>query len=241
MRAHCDNCEQRSWNRGLVYALSYVGCLLALCAHLWFPAFCMDPAKHFEVCHLALSCASALIIDKNAVEWCACCSLLTNVWHHRHVSPTAFSYPESILFSTDEHGWWCWTWMGKERGTVSVCHWVLMYAARVTLYSLSLSLSCVLFLCRFNLNFPRPLTLHSSFSVFLPSSKKGSPAWRGGSLSLSFSLSLTPFFSRSRSFSHSLTGPLNLLISTPNPTPLSLFLSFPCDCDPAQMRVTSEV
>jgi len=48
-RAHCDNCEQCACSRGLIYALSYVGCLLALCAHLWFPAFCINPAEHLEV------------------------------------------------------------------------------------------------------------------------------------------------------------------------------------------------
>jgi len=132
-------------------------------------------------------------------------------------------------------------WMGKERRAVSVCHWVLFCAARVTLYSLSLSLSCVLCLCCCNLNFPCSLSLHRSFSVFLPSSKQGSPVRRGGSFSLSFSLSLTLLFSRSHSFSHSLTGPLTLSFSPPNPTPHSLFLSLPCDCDgpqrPAQMCV----
>jgi len=49
MRAHCDKCEQCACSRGLVYTLSYVGCLLALCAHLWFPVFCIYPAEHFEV------------------------------------------------------------------------------------------------------------------------------------------------------------------------------------------------
>jgi len=77
---------------------------------------------------------------------------------------------------------------------VSVCHWVLMCAVRVTLYFQSLSLSCVLCLCRFDLNIPRSLSLHSSFSVFLPPSKQGFSARRGGSLSLSFSLSLTLLF-----------------------------------------------
>ena len=116
---------------------------------------------------------------------CACCSLhsnlikmqlndvpafLTNMRHHGHVSPTTVSNPESMLFSTDEHVWWCWMWMGKEKRVVSVCHWVIMCTARVTLYSLSLSLSCVLCLCRFDLNIPRSLSLYSSFSDFLPPS-----------------------------------------------------------------------
>jgi len=47
--AHFDNCEQCACSRGLVYALSYVGCLLALCAHLWFSAFCTNPVEHLEV------------------------------------------------------------------------------------------------------------------------------------------------------------------------------------------------
>jgi len=47
-----------------------------------------------------------------------------------------------------------------------------MCAARVTWYSLSLPLSCVLCLCRFDLNFSRSLSLRSSFSVFLPYSKQ---------------------------------------------------------------------
>jgi len=90
--------------------------------------------------------------------------------------------------------------MGKEKRAVSVCHWVLMCAACVTLYSLSLSLPCVLCLCRFDLNIPRSLSLHSSFSVFLPPSKQGFSARRGVSLSLFFSLSLTLLFSFSLAF-----------------------------------------
>jgi len=50
-RAHCDTCEQCVCSRSLVYALSYVVCLLALFAHLRFPAFCINPLEHLEVHH----------------------------------------------------------------------------------------------------------------------------------------------------------------------------------------------
>jgi len=137
-------------------------------------------------------------------------------------------------------------WMGKERIAVTACHWVLssMCAARVTSYSLSLSLSCVLCLCRFDLNFPRSLALRSSFclSPFLRAGVSCVPWW----LFLSFFLpvSHSPFLLLARSLSHSLTGPLALLFSLPTPPPLHLFLSLPRDCDgpqrPAQMRVISD-
>ena len=64
-------------------------------------------------------------------------------------------------------------------------------------------------------------------------------------LSLSFFLlvSHSPFLFLARSFSHSVTGPLTLLFSSPTPTPLFLFFSLPCDCGgpqrPAQIRVIS--
>jgi len=95
--AHFDYCEQCACSRGLVYALPYIGCLPALCAHLWFPAFCINPVEHLEVRRRTVVC-QRFVIDKNAVERCACCSSLTNVRHHRRVSPTAVSYPESISF-----------------------------------------------------------------------------------------------------------------------------------------------
>jgi len=121
-----------------------------------------------------------------------------------------------------------------------------MCVACVTLYSLSLPLSCVLCLCRFDFNFPRSLSLRSSFSVFLPSSKQGSPAHHGGSLILAFCLFFTFLFpcSLARSLSYSLTGPLTFLFSPQTPPPRFLFPSLPRECDgsqrPAQMRVISE-
>jgi len=50
-RAHCDNCEQCACSRSLVYARSYLVYLLALFAHLWFPAFYINPVEHLEVYH----------------------------------------------------------------------------------------------------------------------------------------------------------------------------------------------
>jgi len=120
-----------------------------------------------------------------------------------------------------------------------------MCAAGITLYSLSLPLSCVLCLCCFDFNFPRSLALRSSFclSPFLKTGLSCAPWWH----SISFFLPVfTLLFrcSHARSLSHSLTGPLTLLFSPPTPPPLFLFLSLPRDCDgsqrPAQMRVISE-
>ena len=61
--AHFDNCEQCACSRVLVYALSYVGCLLALSAHLWFPVFLINPVEELEA-RSALSCAIALRLIK---------------------------------------------------------------------------------------------------------------------------------------------------------------------------------
>jgi len=93
------------------------------------------------------------------------------VRHHQHASPAPVSYPKSIWLSGK---WTCvmvlnldvlWEACGNcVPLSTSVC-------TRITLYSLSLPLSCVLCLCRFDLNFPRSVSLRSSFSVFLPSSK----------------------------------------------------------------------
>jgi len=56
----------------------------------------------------ALLCASALLLDKNAVEQCACCSSLTNVRHHRRVYIYMYTCetPQAqkvFRFQTDEH------------------------------------------------------------------------------------------------------------------------------------------
>ena len=108
---------------------------------------------------------------------------------------------------------------------VTVCHWVFMCAARVTSYSLSFPVSCVL--CSFDLTFPR-----SSLSVFLslsfclsPLLKVGALARRGGSLSFSFSLFSLSFFLFSLSFTLA-NRTSNSLILSHNPLPtLSLSLS----------------
>jgi len=55
-RAHCDTCEQCACSRSLVYALSYVVCLLALFAHLLFPAFCINPLQYLEVRRRTVVC-----------------------------------------------------------------------------------------------------------------------------------------------------------------------------------------
>jgi len=140
------------------------------------------------------------------------------MWDITVTFPLQLSLTQKVFcFPTDEHEWWCWIWTGKERRAVTACHWVLMCAARVTSYSLSSPVSCVL--CCFDLTFPSSLSLCSSFSVFLsfsPPQSRGSCApWQ-----LSLSLFLTVFtvlFPFSCSLSHSLTGPLTLLFSPTTP------------------------
>ena len=108
---------------------------------------------------------------------------------------------------------------GKEMRTVTAYHWVLMCAARVTSYSQSCPFSCILF-C-FDLNFPRSLSLRCSFSVFLPSSKQGSPARRGGYLSLTLSLYSLSFSVFSLSFT--LANRTSNSLLSPNTPPIQSF------------------
>ena len=124
---------------------------------------------------------------------------------------------------------------------------------------LFLNLLCtVLFMCAVVLSVPFSFlrTLSLSFQSQFPSLSLSpqfflclSPFLKTGfscatwwvSLSFFLPVSHSPFLFLARSFPHSATGPLTLLFSPPTPTPLSLFLSLPCDCAgpqrPAQIRV----
>jgi len=179
-------------------------------------------------CVAALSCASALwLIEIQLNDVPAAVHLL--IWDTTGTFPLQLSPTQKVFyFPTDEHECKCWIWTGKERRAVTACHWVLMCAARVTSYSLSFPVSCVL--CCFDLTFPRSLSLRSSLSVFLsfsPPQSRGSCApWQ-----LSFSFSLTvftllfpfSFFSLSFTLANRTSNSLNI---SHNPTPsLSLSLS----------------
>jgi len=93
-RAHFDNCEQ--W----FIVFSHVGSFGTVCPSV---VSCVSIEWYILRLVAALSCASALLLDKNAVVQCACCSSLTNVRHHRHVSPTLSPIQKVFRFPTDEH------------------------------------------------------------------------------------------------------------------------------------------
>jgi len=143
---------------------------------------------------------------------------------------------------THEHEWRCWIWTGKERRAVTACHWVLMCATRVTSYSLSFPVSCVL--CCFDLTFLRSFSLRSSFSVFLsfsPPQSRGSCApWQ---LSFSFFTLLFLFSLFSLSFTLANRTSNSLILSHNPPPSLSLSLS-PMRLNgsqrPVQMHVISD-
>ena len=75
---------------------------LALCAHMWFPAFSINQVVLLEVRQRTFVC-QRFVLDSNAVEQCACCCSLTNLRHHRHDSPTLPPTQKVFRFPTDEH------------------------------------------------------------------------------------------------------------------------------------------
>ena len=101
MREHCANCDRCACSRGWVCTLAYV-CMLAPCAYLWLPAFCIERAEHLKMCRRTVACqrcANRLYTS----ERCACCSSLTNVRHCRHTAPTVAPIQESISFPEMPH------------------------------------------------------------------------------------------------------------------------------------------
>ena len=192
-------------------------------------------------CVSTLSCASALLIDENAVEKCACCSSITNVRHRRYTSPTTVSNPESISFpdrrtsvmlvNVDGYGEARGNCVPLNTAVCSTCRIVLsVHFSFLRALPLSLSISIPL---------ARSLS-HSvvlSFSIFLPLSLFCAPWWFSPSLSFFLSVSHSTFVSLARSFSRSMTGPLTLLFSLPHTPPtLSFSLSYATVMDLSTLR-----